>query len=274
MDPEPFTKTVTTNHYKFNIEIQERRMPHSFYFRVGNKKTPCLDFFVLMPDVPEFLRDTIHIANLGNVKVLEECVLNEITGNYFEKHSFGKELINTSVYIIRKHIPHVKLIKLTDESYIPCKRAHNETLDLLTYSIALYGKTWYEKTFNAYFEPKEKYEKYLFEVGKYISKDFKDSYVFEDFLKQLVSYPNEFAMTSIFSDLDSYKSLFESSETFPIFFSKLSKSMKREDKCRFFKHWLENFIHKLIPSYDRVWLFEIDKVVFGGKRTRKNKKKL
>ena len=272
MDPELFIKLVTTNHYKFNIVIQERLMPHSFYFIVGNKKYPCLDFYVLMSDVPEFLKDSIHIASLGNVKVLEECAVNDITTNYLEKHSFGKELIQSAIIIIRRNFKHIKLMKLTDESYIPCKRADNETLDLLTYSIALYGKTWYEKTFNAFFEPKEKYEKYLIEIHTYMSKEFKASYSFEDFLKIIFTNTNEFAKDLVYSNLDSYKSMFESSKTLPIFFSKLSKSLKSEEKCKFFKHWLENIIYKWIPSLNREWIFEIEKVLIGGKRTRKNKK--
>ena len=50
--------------------------------------------------------------------------------------------------------------------------------------------------------------------------------------------------------------MYQESETLPEFFQSLSKTIKREEKCRFFKEWLEEFIKKRI-NIIRVWYFDI-----------------
>ena len=44
--------------------------------------------------------------------------------------------------------------------------------------------------------------------------------------------------------------------SFPEFFQRLSKTINSKEKCRFFKGWLESFIHNKI-TVTREWNFDI-----------------
>lgn len=258
MDPEPFTVHVKTDHYTFNMKIQERYHPHSYYFEIGDNPHPCLKFSVIMPDAPSEFRSVIDTVQLGNVEALETCAENDINSGYMNTHSMGKELIHIVISTIKHHFPHVLYIQLSDKSYIPCRREWSETLDLLTYSIALYGKTWYEKTYNAEFNPSTAFLRYRNKVNTYMSPEYKSKLSFDKLLKYLVIYSNEYARNHIYSNFDTYKTMYESSDTLPIFFRKLSNTVPKSDKCKLFKSWLEAFIRECIPNIPRTWIFRID----------------
>jgi hypothetical protein len=258
MDPEPFIVPVKTDHYTFTMKIQERLYPHSYYFVIGDTKRPCLQFSVLMPDVPSEFRSVIDTVHLGHVEALETCAENDINAGYMNTHSMGKELIHIAISTIKHHFPHVLYIQLSDKSYIPCRREWNETLDLLTYSIALYGKTWYEKTYNAGFDPPTAFLQYRATVNTYMTPEYKSKVPFDILLKYFVIYPNEYARNHIYSNLDTYKTMYESSDTFPIFFRRLLHTVPNNDKCKLFKSWLEAFIHERILDIPRTWIFRID----------------
>ena len=258
MDPDPFIVHVKTDYYSFTMEIKESNSPHTYYFTIGEKKKPCLKFSVLMPDVPIEFKHEIHIVQLGQVEALEECSENDIHDNYMDIHSMGKELMNIVIHTLKRHFPHVIYIQLSDKSYIPCRREWNETLDLLTYSIALYGKTWYEKTYKAVFEPKDLFIQYRNTIKEYMSSEYKIKSPFETVLKYLVTYPNEYAKNLIYSDMDKYKNMYTSSDTFPVFFRSLVNNVPKKDKCKLFKSWLEAFIYDRIPNIPRKWIFRVN----------------
>jgi len=272
-DPDPFIVNVKTDNFTFRMEIKERLSPHSIYFSIGEKKRPCLEFSVLMPDVPTYFKDEIHTVQLGQVEALEECAENEINDDYMDKHSMGKELINIVIDTLKKpQFRHVLYIQLLDKSYIPCRREWSETLDLLTYSVALYGQTWYEKTYKAVFEPKDLFKKYRKTVEEYISPEYKMKIPFDALLKYLVTYPNEYARTLFYSNLDKYKDMYNSSNTFPNFFRSLANEIPKKDKCKLFKSWLEGFINDIIPNIPRKWIFRVNTTINGY--TRKTKRRV
>ena len=266
------TVNITTDHYTFPMSFKEIDMPHMFSFRVGEEMKPCLEFSVLMPDVPEYFQKDINTVFLGKVDSLIECITNEINDDYMERHSLGKELISVVIKTIQKHFDYVKYIELKDASYIPCNRAHNESLDLLTYSIALYGKTWYEKLFGA--RPAYDYTEYRKKVEKYMSKEFKQSIEFESLLAIIVKTTNNYARELIFANLEYYNDLYNTTETFPAFFQKLSKMVDKKDKCKLFKSWLEYFINDTIfhgRIVDQKWIISLQHN--GGKRRTKRTNK-
>jgi hypothetical protein len=186
-------------------------------------------------------------------------------------YSFGTELLQYIINLITTKYKHVKYISLNDTSHVPCNRKKQDELDLLTYSIAKYGKTWYEIKMNVHLESKTKQGRYNKEIKNYISKEFKSSISFNDLLKQI--YHNNFALNVISTDLDFYEELYNSSETFPEFFIKLSELIPRSDICRFFKDWLEWFIKNYI-HVESMWIYDISRKNIGGyKRTTRKVKK-
>ena len=75
---------------------------------------------------------------------------------------------------------------------------------------------------------------------------------------------------------DEFEQYFNNSETLPDFFKIISKKINRNDKCRFFKDWLETFISSQI-FIDRTWYFDlfpkIEPISILTKRNTKKRKK-
>jgi len=249
---------LQTPHYKFQMKITKKENSHVRYnFMVGDYKQPCLEGIITLENKSSNSRYDIYnnTAKLIKLDALEECSVEDINQEYLNTHSFGKEMLDAVIFFINSQFPIIKTIRLNDTSYIPCKRDTGETLDLLTYSIALYTKTWYEERTNAYILPKEKHDKYRQEVEEYASKNTKDKFTFYH-IYSMIAEGNTLAENIIDANKKTYEKMYEKSETLPEFFQKLTKTIKREEKCRFFKGWLEEFIHSKI-TVSREWNFDI-----------------
>ena len=249
---------LQTPHYKFQMKITRHEQSHPLYsFSVGDDTMPCLEGVITLENKSLNPPDNIfkNTAKLIKLDALEECSVEDINQGYLNTHSFGKEMLDAVIFFINSQFPSIKTIRLNDTSYIPCKRDTGDTLDLLTYSIALYKKTWYEERTNAYILPKEKHDTYRQEVEKYASKDTKDETTFYH-IYHIITDNNTFAADIIRTNMQMYEKMFEESETFPDFFQRLSKSINTKEKCRFFKGWLESFIHNKI-TVTREWNFDI-----------------
>lgn len=257
-------RTITTPHYTFDLKIIEKKTPiHKCILLVGNSRYPCLEANILMPHLNERFRafgltDTVRI---NQIDALIECSREEITEDYMELYSFGKELLDFLIEYIQSSYPHVKHLSLNDMSYIPCNRLSGDTLDLLTYSIAKYGKTWYEMKFNAYQKNPTRYSD---DIIRYKKSETKSKISFENILEYIISR-NNFAESIIFKDIDKYTNMYNSSPTLPQFFQILSKHIPRNDRCRFFKGWLEDFIKDRI-HVNREWFIDLN--IHGGKRRK------
>lgn len=246
---------IETPHYKFEMRMTRTEEKHeTYYFIVGDKGKPCLEGNITLENKSLNSRYNIfnNTASLIKLNALKECSLEDITEEYLNKYSFGKEMLDAVIFFISSYFPIIKTISLNDTSYIPCK--NGKTLDLLTYSIALYKKTWYEEKANAYILPKEKHENYRRQVEEYASKDTKDKITLYDIYKTIK--PDTFAANMISTNKEMYEKMYEESETLPEFFQRLSKTIKREEKCEFFKEWLEKFIYKKI-SVTNAWNIDI-----------------
>jgi hypothetical protein len=248
----------TTAHYKFDLTITERNDKfHTFTFLVGDKNKPCLEGNIILKNNTGNDRydSVVNTATLIKIDALQECSLDEITNEYMEAHSFGKEMLDSIVFFINSQFPTVETVKLDDASYIPCIRDSANTLDLLIYYIALYGKTWYEDKVDAYIKPKAKYDEYRKQVDNYMSKETKNKTDFSDIYK-LIIRGSDFTKNIVDSKYKDIESDFNTSKTLPDFFIKLNKRINRKDKCRFFKNWLEDLIHSYI-TITRTWYFDL-----------------
>ena len=244
---------VKTPNYKFVLNVTETMAPvHAKKYIVGDTKTPCLEASVYMPDIDPSLLKFISNASLYKIDALERCALEEPeSGN----HSFGTELLFAFINIVKANHPYVKTITLSDSSYIPCNRSSHDTLDLLTYSIALYGKTWYESKVGAYLESPKDQERYDREIKEYMSEETKSQTNFEELWKSIMK--NDFAVQTMYPEFSRYKDMYDSSKTFSAFFISLNTHIPEDQKCRFYKDWLEGFIDSRIVI-KRNWKFNID----------------
>jgi hypothetical protein len=247
-----------TPHYKFQMQVVQKFKPYrTFHFLVGDKIKPCLEGFINLENVSMNKRYDVqqYTAILSEINALDECSVNDITSEYNEKYSFGKEMLDSVVFFINSQFPQVKTMSLNDASFIPCNRKEEDTLDLLSYSIALYKKTWYEERLDAYILPKERHEAYRKQVESYASKETKQNISFEIFYEDVL-YKRYLPRKIIGDNFEVYKKMFDSSDTIPDFFQKLSRSIPREERCKFFKGWLMDYIFSKI-TVDRTWYFDL-----------------
>jgi hypothetical protein len=277
-DDNTFLK-FKTPHYSYQMIIKQTKISHrSYNFLVGNKETPCLEGTIILENITnnERYNRYEYTATLNNIDALTECSLDDISTDYQNTYSFGKELLDSLIFFINSQFPKIKTVKLTDMSIIPCNRKENHTLDLLSYSIALYGKTWYEKVANAYILPKDKYEKYRNQIQIYMDKNTKSDITFDLFYNTML-FKNHYTQAVITEHYDQYKNLYETSSTFPEFFIKINNIINREDKCKFFKTWLYDFIASQI-IIEREWYIDLfpkievlSKLNYNNNKTRKNR---
>jgi len=258
---------IQTSHFTFNLSTTNnhaRGIWYSQYLQVGDTKKPCLSLTIHTSDAEALFGPTIiKTARLSKIEALYTCVLDD--KHTFDKYSFGKELLSWVVQYIKGNFKHVEYLQLDDESYIPCNRESNETLDLLTYSIALYGKTWYELHFNAIISDKNLYNTYLSQVETYKSNATKSEILWDRFFLQYVTLP--YAKDIITANEEYYKNMYDTSLNFPEFFRKVKDGIG-ENKCKFFKGWLQEFISSHI-NINRRWTIPITQR--GGSKTRKQR---
>lgn len=192
------------------------------------------------------------------------CLSQDVSDEYFKKYSFAREMLHKVIAMIKKVFPHIKEIRLTDASFIPCNRPEGDILDLFTYNIALYGKTWYEMHFGA----KQRSEAYDKALAEYLKEQPTD---FEGWLSE-IEMQNTFAFDWIEDRYEEIRNLYVGSRTYPDFYEKLSKMMEFTEKCRFFKTWLVEFMMKRVPDH-RSWYIPLCGVQSGGKHEEGEKQK-
>lgn len=219
---------------------------------VGNKDEPCLDALIYMPDVIEAFNP--HICILNRIDTHSYCVIKD---NIDQKDSLGIELLYAFISIIKANYPYVKAISLRDASNIPCDRQSNDTLDLLSYNIALYGKSWYEINAGAVLSNKRILDRYNKQIINYMSPSTKKNIPFSNIISIVRTSRNNYALNYINEHFNTYKNMFDTSESFPEFFNKMKTTIEARNKCKFFKDWLEIFVKEYI-TLERDWIIPID----------------
>jgi hypothetical protein len=91
------------------------------------------------------------------------------------------------------------------------------------------------------------YEK---EIKAYITSKPIEVLSFDQFIKKIMQ--NDYATSKLFPILTLVEEKYNSASTFPELFRFLAKQIKKEDKCKFFKDWLEEFISSRI-TLRRAW---------------------
>lgn len=275
----PDELAIKTDNYEFIIKIIKSTYDffHSFTFRVGEKSKPCLELYVQLPVKTDEIEEHYTIALLNNIDALIDCSTTDINENYLRKHSFGLELLLTIDDLLKRHFPHIRSVKLYDASYMPCNRAYGDTLDLLSYSIALYGKTWYEIKRNAYIVNPSKRNIYNRKIAQYTSKEFKASISAETFLNsnifRSIHVSNHGTYEFFKTNYDQIINLYKNAQTFPDFFKALRDIIPETQRCQIFKTWLQSFIETHV-YVDRNWQYDLyPKKTTDGRRRQTRRRK-
>jgi hypothetical protein len=168
----------------------------------------------------------------------------------------------------------VKYIDLYDASYMACNRAIDERLDLLTYSVALYGKTWYEIKCKAYPKNPTSRNRYSAQIADYVSESFKSKFEADKFLYENITLTsNAYAQGFLRANYEPIKTSFNSAKTFPVFFRSLRDMIPPDKKCKFFIGWLKPFIEEHV-RIDRSWQYDVYPRKEGGRRKTRRRRRL
>jgi hypothetical protein len=241
---------VKTPNHRYRLTVIETFQPfHKMKYSVGSSRKPCLELSVFLPDIDKRLQHIIYTASLSKIDALKECMLDDK-----DETSFGLELLYSILGILKVNHPYIKTVALHDSSYIPCNREDGDTLDLLSYSIALYGKTWYEKKAGAHLEGEKDRELYKTQIQKYLSDVPQDTLPFSKFYEKIIR--NDFAAEKI-TTIKDVEEQYKLSRSFPDFFTYLNSQINRYERCRFFKDWLEEWIGSQIVIR-RDWQINIE----------------
>ena len=240
---------VKTQNFTFVLKVQDfpTPVPKRMFF-VGDSKGPCLEASVFMPNANPVFKP--HECILHQIDVLKECVLQ----GDVEKASFGTELLYAFINILKSNCPHITQIALTDSSNIPCIR-HKDMLDLLSYNIALYGKSWYEMKAGALLSSPAKQSIYETEILNYINPNTKNKFAFDDLFRVVIQH-NRFATAHIENNKPHYMKMYESTNTFPEFFKTLKSEIDKQDICKFFKEWMFVWVKQFV-HIERDWVIPI-----------------
>lgn len=243
---------VQTPNYSFVLRLEaypDATPKHKLF--VGDERGPCFEATVFLASVDVMYEP--HICILHQIDALEECAQQD---DKTDSSSLGLELLYAFINILKANYSHVTHISLRDASYIPCNRRLQDTLDLLSYDIALYGKTWYEMHAGAHLPSSSKQQRYEKELDTFLNEDTKSNYSFNDLLV-FINKHNDYAFRQMQIRLNEYEKAYVTAKTFPDFFIILKKDVQKKDLCRFFKEWLELFVQNWV-RIERDWIIPID----------------
>lgn len=169
-----FKGLLKTDKYDYIINIRTLQytkngetVVYSRYFNLGayisesGEKKTCVDIYVMYPELENELPFINYkLAKLITTHYNEKCSVNE----KLERGEGTRHMINTAMYFVSKMCPFIEGFEINDtcadqHSLDPAKswgdvstrQCDNNTTIILSYfSITQYGKTWYERNFEAY----------------------------------------------------------------------------------------------------------------------------
>jgi hypothetical protein len=269
-----------TEHFSFNMK--KTIIDGSILYTIGEGPNFCLELVIKKPQEKTktllnnfhsrmtdyaFMKDLSNRAHLDKIEALYECIATEIDPEVLDKYSFGTEVLEFIIKYIKTHHPHIEEISLSDKSKIICDRSLNENMDLLTYSIALYGTSWYEQKFSAFYEKDYSNSKYKEQIDKLRSKKFKNEVLSDDVIMHLIHTYNPRALTVVKKE-DIIKK-FNDSNTLPEFMMLINADLDRSHKCRFYNSWLETLVRGVVKNIVTNWIIPIkNKNIKGGFKKR------
>jgi hypothetical protein len=166
----------------------------------------------------------------------------------------GKECMDGILDAIRIQHPAVRTVEIYENTYLYGMMPNKETMDLSTYSVALYGKTWYEMNWNIVID--EGYREYRSQVEHYASVETKVAMTWFDMMFQMymgAPYTREILeQHRVF-----FEEAFHSTSILPDFFIKISNAITPDKHIGFFQHWLYNFVHSYIKNDNNRWSITI-----------------
>ncbi len=225
------------------LDHNNNKMYHNI--RIGGKKEGCI---VIEVDEKDYgLSENYKIAHITSIEYNKNCNKD---GN-LQSGEGTIEMILFSLNVTQHLCPWVTVFSLRDASARMCQENGPE-INLSDMSIALYGKTWYERHFNAKIKNNDTYELYKRFLKKLKSKTFKNASPYEKFSR---AFNIKFSENIVL--------IYNNSETFKTFFKNLNETLSKEDICLLLQPWISKFIRDLI--LERNFLIENEWIIKNNK---------
>jgi hypothetical protein len=224
---------ISSGSYKFYANVSQ--VDDATYIHLGGKKR-CIIMIVYQE---------------SNDAILEMLEFHESCDKHANlQRGTGTMHMTISAFALLKMLfPTLEKVIFSDNSFVSCR--NSTKLDLSTYYLALYGKTWYESKFNAF--PEERYTKH-YEKGK------------RKLAKILGKKP---PFKSIMEDID--KLIIQELEPYYLNSTNLLDFIQRlkssKVDCVLFCDWLFRIVTECIPYLTR-FTWEIDWNAFDYSKIR------
>jgi hypothetical protein len=208
---------------------------YSYNLYFGGIKKGCLEITIYNYNN---IYQNNTIADLVSIQSEESC---NLSGN-LQKGKGTLHMINTAFHVCMRMFPWITIFKFTDTSSKTCVSNKPTTgVSLSAYSIALYGKTWYERSFGAEvmnLDDRKKYKDYIERLRLPKYKDMSWNVFYTNFI---INYGRNNPKDQI--NLDIIKDAYLVSKTYREFFDLLQYKIKnKEELCLTLQLWVENVI--------------------------------
>jgi hypothetical protein len=224
--------SITT---KFNLS-----RPISHGIDVGGKMKGCLRITVEVPN-PDlmkderfaFMQETKKQAFISWIGYNQKCSLS----NNFKSGDGTRHMLRSAMTFIAQRYEWIECFTLLDESNTLC---NNTLLSISRLSLALNGKTYYEKYLKAYLQDETQRNLYAVATKRLFDAD--NKLIFIDFM-------NEFPISD--SIARAIKDTYESCDTYIEFFQQLRKQYP-DNFCDLISPWLNAFIDSQVNA--SIWM--------------------
>lgn len=274
-DDKHFTQIVNTPHYEFKLHA---------YYRCS--KGTCTSIHLYVGDDPLYRALSISlpfqminkynppyestVGNIAHIKKFRQALLKPVSDEIWKTYSFPVEMLIGVMDVIRTNFPYIKHLTLTDDSQLECSYNPMDKLDLLYYNVAIHEKTWYEKEFNAYFLPRDKFIQYRCNIENYARSKTKESTSWEFIYTIIRDNGTHMVYKFINEHTEQCKSLYEWSNTLPDFFKKFGELFSFEDKCYVYKEWIKLLIKQFTGhEIPREWIIDVYQAQNTSRKTSK-----
>jgi hypothetical protein len=212
-----FKGVLETDKYSYKITISTsqrildgKQIIYSRYFNIGGytsddgEKKTCVDIYVMYPELKKTLPSINYkLAKLITTHYNEKCSIDE----KLDRGEGTRHMINTAMYFVSKACPFVEGFEINDASVRNCD---NSTIITLSYfSISNYGKTWYEKNFNAYIADTAKYTKYKNTISELFSYNLPEWDEFNAIFMRNINKEIRETLQLLYEDSKTYGDLFK-----------------------------------------------------------------
>jgi hypothetical protein len=259
---ETETQTYYFKNNKHTFKAILKKQFYGYTIKIGGDKYgDCISISITIEN------DIVTKAKIAHIQSEPECGVGSIL-----EDGDTANFIKASLQLCKHLFPSLKRIEFDDMSNIDCGISKNvkpprhfeKPFPLSYFSIAKYGKTWYEQKFGAKMINEEAYKQYR-EATKILKNPI--GIDFYKFISQLRIAPEQARI------LEHY---FDPSITWHEFFNRVPKQLQ----CFSFDGWLTTFIIKLlnITYIERGWYIDIDDMeptkfeMSGGARKRKTRR--